>query len=294
FTADLCKLFIIANIAWYALEIPFFCYFFLKWISPANLPGQKELSGCMLNEEAAKVTDHMRLEVKGHYATGQSDGWKNISKDHIIATIINAEYMTYLVNTVCVTKERKTVENLLEIVLNQIKYFTEVLQVTIVAWCTDAASNGLKMWCLLVEQMPWIFAMDCWAHQIHFLFITQAINLVMSDLFKGAADLFKDLLNDALEIIKWFNNHTWALGMLKDTMATKIGKVLCLILPVITCWMSHYLSVQQLIKVEHAFRQLLPDKEDDLVKCARDKEEAQEKAMQIIAKLQPPFFHKLR
>ncbi|KZT64718.1 hypothetical protein DAEQUDRAFT_769439 [Daedalea quercina L-15889] len=120
------------------------------------------------------------------------------------------------------------------------------------------------------------------------------INLVTSDLFKGAADLFKDLLDDALEIIKWFNNHTWALGMLKDTMATKIGKVLCLILPVITHWTSHYLSVQQLIKVEHAFRQLLLDMEDNLVKCAGDKEEAQEKAMQIIAKLQLPFFHKLR
>lgn len=33
------------------------------------------------------------MEVKGRYATGQCDGWKNISKDHIIVTIINAEYM---------------------------------------------------------------------------------------------------------------------------------------------------------------------------------------------------------
>ncbi|KAI0731582.1 hypothetical protein C8Q72DRAFT_970140 [Fomitopsis betulina] len=104
----------------------------MKYVGQANLPGRKELSGRVLDEQADKVTERMKAEVKGCYVTGQCDGWKNISKDHIIATIINAEYMTYLVSTFCITKECKTTENLLEIILNQIKYFTEVLRVKVV------------------------------------------------------------------------------------------------------------------------------------------------------------------
>lgn len=83
---------------------------------------------------------------------------------------------TYLVSTFCITKERKTAENLLEIVLNQIKYFTEVLQVKVVAWCTDTSGDGSKMHRLLVQQMPWLFVVDCWAHQVchlHFEYSTR-------------------------------------------------------------------------------------------------------------------------
>ncbi|KAI0728452.1 ribonuclease H-like domain-containing protein [Fomitopsis betulina] len=229
----------------------------------------------------------MKAEVKGCYVTGQCDGWKNISKDHIIATIINTEYMTYLVSMFCITKECKTTENLLEIVLNQIKYFTEVLQVKVVAWCTDASGDGSKMCCLLVQRMPWLFVVDCWAHQI---------NLVTGDVLKRAASMFKDLLDDALEVIKWFNNHMRMLGILKDTMEEKFGKALCLILPVITHWTSHYLAVQRLIDVERAFRQLfLDDWESELVLCAGEKEEEKEKARNIMEKLkEPEFFSGLR
>lgn len=113
---------------------------------------------------------------------------------------------------------------------------------------------------------------------------------------KRAASMFKDLLDDALEVIKWFNNHMRVLGILKDTMEEKFGKALCLILPVITRWTSHYLAVQRLIDVEHAFRQLfLDDRESELVLCAGEKEEAKEKARNIMEKLkEPEFFSGLR
>lgn len=34
----------------------------------------------------------MRQEVHGRYVTGQCDGWKNISKDSLVASMINVEY----------------------------------------------------------------------------------------------------------------------------------------------------------------------------------------------------------
>ncbi|KAI0731798.1 ribonuclease H-like domain-containing protein, partial [Fomitopsis betulina] len=242
--------------------------------------------GRVLDQEATRVADRVKTEVKGRYATGQCDGWKNISKDHIIASIINAEYMTYLITTFCITKEQKNMENLLELVVGQIKYFTEVLQVTVVAWCTGTSGDGSKMRHLLVQRMPWLFVVDCWAHQI---------NLVTGDVFKHVSAMFKDLLDNALEIIKWFNNHTRALGMLKDTMIVKLGKAVCLILPVITRWTLHYLAVRRLIGAECTFLQLLLDREDELVLCAGDKEPVWRKAEEVISKLrQPAFFDRLK
>lgn len=121
------------------------------------------------------------------------------------------------------------------------------------------------------------------------------INLVTGDVFKHASAMFKDLLDDVLEIIKWFNNHTRALGMLKDTMIVKLGKAVCLILPVITRWTLHYLAVRRLIGAECTFLQLLLDREDELVLCAGDKEPVWRKAEEVISKLrQPAFFDRLK
>ena len=52
------------------------------------MPGRKELSGCILNEEAEKVKGKMKWKVKGHYGLGQNDGWKNIVKTSLIASMV--------------------------------------------------------------------------------------------------------------------------------------------------------------------------------------------------------------
>lgn len=91
FAADLCRLFVACNGAWWAVEHPFCRYFFTKWISKAVLPGRKTLSGWILDNEAEKVVNRMRQQVNGKFATGQSDGWKNISKTSLIGSIINVE-----------------------------------------------------------------------------------------------------------------------------------------------------------------------------------------------------------
>ncbi|TFY66832.1 hypothetical protein EVG20_g4259 [Dentipellis fragilis] len=287
FAIDLCRLFLVANIAWWALDIPFVRRFFRKYVSRARLPGRKELSGRVLEEEVKKVTGGIKAKVDGLYATGQCDGWQNISKDHILATMVNAEYLTYLIHTFRITKERKTAENLLAIVLEQIKFYTQVLGVVVIAWCTDASGEAAKMRRLLVQCMPELVVVDCWAHQM---------NLVTGDILKHAAIKFKVALDDALEIVKWFNSHTRALGMLKDVMVQKFGRSLCLILPVMTRWTSHYLAVRRLLVVQRAFLQLLLDgKENDLVLAAGAKDDARAKAREIIKKLKRPgFFEDLK
>ncbi|KAL6309074.1 hypothetical protein BKA93DRAFT_724479, partial [Sparassis latifolia] len=111
------------------------------------------------------------------------------------------------------------------------------------------------------------------------------VNLVVGDIFK-VKDLFVQWIDDAVEVVKWFNNHSRALGMLKDVQRMKLGKVLCLILPVLTRWTSHYLSVHRLLELEIAFKQLLLDSIPELVLCAGAKADAQRKAREIIAILE--------
>ncbi|KIK78817.1 hypothetical protein PAXRUDRAFT_162969 [Paxillus rubicundulus Ve08.2h10] len=131
------------------------------------MPGSKQLSGRILDEEAEKVIEGMKPKVKNRFATGQCDGWKNIVKSSIVASMINVEHVPYLLNTCDISDKPETAENLLEIVLGEIKYATEVLKVKIVAWCTDAGGDSVKMRQLLVRKFPHLIVVDCWAHQVN-------------------------------------------------------------------------------------------------------------------------------
>lgn len=92
FQADLCRLIIACNIAWWAVDHPFFRYFFGRWMPEALLPGRKVLSGRILETEAQRILAEMKTAVGHRYATGQSDGWKNVSRTSLQASVINVEY----------------------------------------------------------------------------------------------------------------------------------------------------------------------------------------------------------
>ncbi|KAL6309075.1 hypothetical protein BKA93DRAFT_717676, partial [Sparassis latifolia] len=165
FAADLCRLFVVCNIAWWNVEQPYWRAFFQKWLPRALLPGRHELSGRILDGEVDKVMDEIIKKVHNKFATGQCDGWKNVAKTSLIASMVNVEYTAYLMNTYDISALPKTAENLLEIVLSEIKYYTEKLQVILVAWCTDASGESAKMRRLLVQRFPFLVVLDCWCHQ---------------------------------------------------------------------------------------------------------------------------------
>ncbi|KAH7917236.1 hypothetical protein BV22DRAFT_1026766, partial [Leucogyrophana mollusca] len=124
------------------------------------------------------------------------------------------------------------------------------------------------------------------------------INLVVSDIFK-AKNTFINIVSDALEVVKWFNNHSRALGMLREVQKEKFNKVLCLILPVLTRWTSHYLAVTRLLELEITFKQLMLNAANDatqaLLRCAGDKPAAKTAAQKIFDILERyEFWGKLR
>ncbi|TFY52360.1 hypothetical protein EVG20_g10584 [Dentipellis fragilis] len=166
FDADLCRLLISGNVTWWAVENPFWQYFFKKWIPGSLMPGRNEISGQILDQESARVVAIMKKEVSGCYGTGQIDSWKNRQKMSVIGSMVNVEYHPYILNIYDVSKEPKTAENLLAYVEKEIDYCTQELNIIIVAYCSDSSSESAKMRRLLSQKRPHIATVPCWAHQV--------------------------------------------------------------------------------------------------------------------------------
>ncbi|KAF8989433.1 hypothetical protein BDQ17DRAFT_1470270, partial [Cyathus striatus] len=169
--ADLCLLMVACNVPWWAVENPVWRTFFQKWVPGCLIPGRKQLSGRILDEQADIVVENIRKAVKGRYGTGQCDGWKNVSKDSLIGSMVNVEYQPYLIGTTNVSAQAKTAENLLEIVKADIKYCVDVLGINLIGWCTDSSGESSKMRRLLRSTNNWMIVVECWAHQVLLFYI---------------------------------------------------------------------------------------------------------------------------
>lgn len=91
-----------------------------------------------------------------------------------------------------------------------------------------------------------------------------------------------NVIDGALDVIKWFNNHSRALGLLNKVQSEREGKVLALTLPVLTRWTSHYLAIRRLLELEKAFKSLLLDHTDALVAAAGKRPDQTTKAQSVI------------
>src|SRR5579859_4706982 len=62
------------------------------------------------------------------------------------------------------------------------------------------------------------------------------------------------LLDEAIEVIKWFNNHSFALGLFNKEQLATYREIWALILPVITRWTSHFCSLSRILQVNKAMK----------------------------------------
>ncbi|KAI9453922.1 hypothetical protein BJY52DRAFT_1123200 [Lactarius psammicola] len=128
--------------------------------------------------------------------------------------------------------------------------------------------------------MPWLIVIVCWAHQI---------NLIVGDYLSLRID-FLTCLPKALSVIKWMNNHSRALGIFRREQLQTYNKILALILPVITRWTAHYLSLRRLLDIEIPIRASWMKYGQEMVDCAGPKADVQQKARKIQAVVEDPQF----
>jgi hypothetical protein len=119
--------------------------------------------------------------------------------------IMNADVyiQAYLMQTHDVSVEAKTGDNLFKLVTEDIAWSQAMYRLLIIAACCDDGGDVRKLRRLLVTPMPWLIILLCWAHQI---------NLIVGDLLCLNIP-FLECVPEALEIIKWTNNHSRALGI---------------------------------------------------------------------------------
>ena len=103
-------------------------------------------------------------------------------------------------------------------------------------------------------------------------------------------------MDQALEVVKWFNNHGRPLGMLREVQRDQYnGNVLTLILPALTRWTSHYLAATRLLDLEKAIRILVLTSRGRLVEAVGNKADAIRKANEIMDLIsQPSFWENLK
>ena len=92
FGEDFCKLLIATRSSWNTANNPQMRIFVDKWIPGAIIPDRRTLSGPILDREAGKVEEKLKLKLKNRKATFQTDGWKNKARQAIVATMVSVDF----------------------------------------------------------------------------------------------------------------------------------------------------------------------------------------------------------
>ncbi|KAF9520227.1 hypothetical protein BS47DRAFT_1481590 [Hydnum rufescens UP504] len=243
-------------------------------------PSRTKLSGPLLKAQYDLIQDGLTGIMKGGYATGQCDGWKDISWNHVVAFMLR---VTHVHNT---SGEHKTAENLLKLMEMEKKFIEVDLGCTLIGWVSDAGGESRAARVRLHAQYPWLLIADCFVHQ-----------LVLGDYIKKNPDLSVRMA-EASELVNWFNNHSFALHILfkeQRSMPDFHDEVLTLIRAVLTRWATHVVSFNRLLKVELPMKSAVIKWRGDILKAAGTTAPAISKANQIIKTIEDiGFWEKLR
>jgi hypothetical protein len=106
---------------------------------------------------------------------------------------------------------------------------------------------------------------------------------MLADYYKANSKI-ADLIDSAIKVIKWFNNHSYALGLFNaEQLATDklLRQPLALILPVITRWTSHFCALARLLAVNKPMKLTVTRCEDELIDSVGTKQKSKAKARKI-------------
>ena len=153
--------------------------------------------------------------------------------------------------------------------------------INVIGWCSDNGLDSKKGCRLMSEAFIWMIILVCWAHQI---------NLVVGDLL-GLKHKLIEVIELALDIIRWFNSHGEPLGWLQQEQIFTYDKAWTLFLPVLTRWLAHYHTITQLLRMEEAVKCLYMKRRDAMIEKAGNAEK-QERASKVLEPFGDPGFWK--
>ncbi|EIW55395.1 uncharacterized protein TRAVEDRAFT_131744, partial [Trametes versicolor FP-101664 SS1] len=258
--------------------------FFEKWLPGAELPERRKLSGKYLNDAVVSARAKTRSIVHGQLATGVSDGWKNIAKVNVVTSMMSVKREPHLVQTHDMTGLPKTGEQHAEIIEEDIILMRREFDVHPIGWVTDDGPDGKGARNLLRKRMPWLITLVCWAHQS---------SLLAGDFLSFPE--YKETVSEALDIVRWFNNHGSALDLFnKEQLLTYPDRTraLALILPAVTRWTTHFQCSSRLLLLARAFKLCIARNKDCLLEIGEKSQtaNAKETSRRVIASIEDPSF----
>ncbi|TBU39179.1 hypothetical protein BD309DRAFT_983231 [Dichomitus squalens] len=210
FNADLCDLFVACNFSFNAADNPQMHLFFTKWVPGAKVPDRWKLSGPCLDRAVANATAATASQCTDSTQLVRSNRWKNIAKTSVLTSTMNVNWLAHLVQTHDITGWPKMGQEHLEVIKSDIEYMETTYGVRTIAWVTDDGPDGKGARNLLRKLWPWMVLLLCWAHQC---------NLLVGEFL--VLDPYRNIMAQAVEIAKWFNNHSGALDLLNvEQLAT--------------------------------------------------------------------------
>ncbi|KAI0352260.1 hypothetical protein OH77DRAFT_1409607 [Trametes cingulata] len=234
--------------------------FFGKWLPGAKVPDRRKLSGAFLDAAVSTAHAATQSRARGQLATGASDGWRNIAKTNVITSTMTVGGQIDLVRTHDMTGRPKTGDEHAKIIRGDMEHMREVYEVRPIAWVTDDGPDGKGARNILRAEYPWLMTFVCWAHQS---------NLLAGDYL--AWPIYRDTVNAALDIVRWFNNHSSALELFnKEQLYTYPDRTqpLVLILPNLTRWTTHVQSIGRLLLLARALQACVLRNKEQLLEIA--------------------------
>ncbi|KAJ3713958.1 ribonuclease H-like domain-containing protein [Lentinula raphanica] len=175
----------------------------------------------LLPSLAASYQNKAKQNLQDVNVTAQCDGWTGLNNNHLIAFMINADcspdrkILTVRVHDA--SKERKTAENLLKLMLDVISELEQEWKVKLVAFTSDASGESRKARKLLSLQRPDIVTPDCYAHQ------------------------------SATELIAWIRSKSFLIALIHETQKSSGQCIITPLRAVLTQWTSHYIAFDCLL-----------------------------------------------
>ncbi|CDO72497.1 hypothetical protein BN946_scf184980.g38 [Trametes cinnabarina] len=187
----------------------------------------------------------------------------------------------HLVQTHDMTGLPKTGEQHATIIKEDMVRMRDKFGVHPIAWVTDDGPDGKGARNLLRKLLPWLMTFLCWGHQS---------NLLAGDYLVFPA--YKDTVDAAIEVVRWFNNHGAALDLLNEAQLFTYKRVLSLIHPALTRWTTNFQSASRLLVLRPALEACVARNRQTLVEIGEKSQtsNAKETARRVIASIDDKAF----
>ncbi|KAF8334610.1 uncharacterized protein EI90DRAFT_2836282, partial [Cantharellus anzutake] len=124
------------------------------------LPSHAQFSGEILDSAYNDVQRGNMQKQRGKMGTGQCDGWKDITKNHLQGFMVCVDGVSWLTNIHNMSAEQRTGAKLLGLMERE-EFIEKELEIDLIGWTSDAGPDSKKACKDLVKKFPHLLETDC-------------------------------------------------------------------------------------------------------------------------------------